>query len=66
MLRWFRREPPAQPKEAREFPDVVVGKLAQMNRLQAAEHRYGTGETGRILPPMRSCKRNKARSGASW
>lgn len=40
-MSWFRRnQEEPQPKDEPEFPDVVAEKLAEMNRLQASEHRY--------------------------
>lgn len=35
-----KRPDEPQPKDEQEFSDVVAEKLAEMNRLQAAEHRY--------------------------
>ena len=35
-----RKEPPPQPKDVPEFVDVVGAKIAEMNRLQAAELPY--------------------------
>ncbi len=34
-----KRQPEPQPKDERE-PNIIDEKLAEMNRLQAAEHRY--------------------------